>query len=379
MREVIGQVLTHTLPDSAAEQQAHYDEYLKSLVNTHVLWAVVPCPPPNPGARDRRRYANDLRITLAYLREALRLRSLEQPVAVALVLSKIDTLFKDAEEARAALTDDVLRTSLGPLVHLIEQVGAGLRRGHHPRDGVRLRQRRPARAGGEREGAPPESADEPFGAEPIWLLREGVCAAALQPRHAVPLDAPLRPAQPGGAGVLEEESETRPALPDAARGPGRERPLAPPPQGRESRGMAGRPRRCRWPVKIVATVRLRADHNRLGADLSRAGVGAGPRPRGFASQSAKPLVGSGRERLLHDLGHGRLSDPPADVRSGRRRNHGPAGLFQTAAGSTVRGRSAGLKQPSLRTMTSETLGRRITALMQSIELDLASRNLLGQQ
>ena len=48
--EVIGQILTHTLPDSAAEQQARYTEYLKSLVNTEVLWAVVPCPPPSPGA-----------------------------------------------------------------------------------------------------------------------------------------------------------------------------------------------------------------------------------------------------------------------------------------------------------------------------------------
>ena len=140
MREVIGQILTHTLPDSAAEQQARYTEYLKSLVNTEVLWAVVPCPPPSPGSRERRRYANDLRITLAYLRESLRLRSLEQPVAVALVLSKIDTLFEDPVEARACLTDDVLRTALGPLVHLDRQVAAaGVRGGHHPRDRVRLR------------------------------------------------------------------------------------------------------------------------------------------------------------------------------------------------------------------------------------------------
>jgi hypothetical protein len=121
LREVIGQVLTHTLPDSAPEQQARYTEYIRSLVDTHVLWAVVPCPPPDPSARDRRRYANDLHITLAYLREALRLRAREQPVAVALVLSKIDALFQDAGEARRSLTDDVLRTSFGPLVHLIEQ------------------------------------------------------------------------------------------------------------------------------------------------------------------------------------------------------------------------------------------------------------------
>jgi hypothetical protein len=176
LREVIGQVLTHTLPDSAPEQQARYAEYIRSLVDTHVLWAVVPCPPPDPSARDRRRYANDLRITLAYLREALRLRAREQPVAVALVLSKIDALFQDADEARGSLTDDVLRTSFGPLVHLIE-------RSPRVSDAVIipvssfgfgnaiLREDKAAR-----EVSHPESDDEPFASEPIWLLREGVSA-----------------------------------------------------------------------------------------------------------------------------------------------------------------------------------------------------------
>ena len=79
MREVIGQILTHTLPELRAELQARYVDYLKNLVNAHVLWTVVPCPPADPEARDRRRYANDLRITMAYLREALRLRTLKRP------------------------------------------------------------------------------------------------------------------------------------------------------------------------------------------------------------------------------------------------------------------------------------------------------------
>jgi hypothetical protein len=174
MREVIGQVLTHTLPDSAAAQQADYGEYLKSLVNTHVLWAMVPCPPPNPGARERRRYANDLRITIAYLREALRLRSLEQPVAVALVLSKIDTVFQDAAEARASLTDDVLLRALGPLVHLIGQSVRVSDAAIMPVTAFGFGNAVLRETGGERAGTPPGSADEPFGAEPIWLLREGV-------------------------------------------------------------------------------------------------------------------------------------------------------------------------------------------------------------
>jgi hypothetical protein len=174
MREVIGQVLTHTLPDSAAAQQTHYGEYLKSLVNTHVLWAMVPCPPPNPGARERRRYSNDLRITIAYLREALRLRSLEQPVAVALVLSKIDTVFQDAAEARASLTDDVLLKALGPLVHLIDKSARVSDAAIMPVTAFGFGNAVLREPGGERAGAAPESADEPFGAEPIWLLREGV-------------------------------------------------------------------------------------------------------------------------------------------------------------------------------------------------------------
>jgi len=172
MREVIGQVLTHTLPDSEPRLQARYVDYLKDLVNAHVLWVVVPCPPADPQQRDRRRYANDLRITMAYLREALRLRTLPQPATVALVLSKTDALFGSAQQARAALSDDVLHQALGPLVQLIGQ-------SKHVSDAAII----PVTAFGfgkavlhpdadERPGAP-GSAEEPFGDEPIWLLREG--------------------------------------------------------------------------------------------------------------------------------------------------------------------------------------------------------------
>jgi hypothetical protein len=173
MREVIGQVLTHTLPDSHPRLQAQYTNYLKSLVNAHVLWVVVPCPPAEPSARDRRRYGNDLRITGAYLREALRLRTLAPKAAVALVLSKTDAMFPSAAEARAALTDDVLLKALGPLVHLLEESS-------HVSDAAII----PVSAFGfgkavlrddvtNRHGTDPESCDEPFGDEPIWLLRDG--------------------------------------------------------------------------------------------------------------------------------------------------------------------------------------------------------------
>jgi hypothetical protein len=171
MREVIGQILTHTLPDSAADLQARYGEYLKNLVNTHVLWVLVPCPPPSPTTADRRRYANDLRITLAYLREAVRLRPLKQPAAVALVLSKIDTLFEDAEEARASLTDDVLLDVLGPLVTLIEKSKRVSEAVIAPVTVFGFGNAVLPVAGGAQHEAP-EAEAELLGAEPVWLLRE---------------------------------------------------------------------------------------------------------------------------------------------------------------------------------------------------------------
>jgi hypothetical protein len=172
LREVIGQVLTHTLPNSEPELQARYVDYLKNLVNAHVLWVVVPCPPANPGPRDRRRYANDLRITLAYLREALRLRTLRQPAAVALVLSKTDAMFATADEARAALNDEVLHRSLGPLVQLIRQSGHVSDAAAFPVTAFGFGKAVLREDGAERHGAP-GSSEEPFGDEPIWLLKEG--------------------------------------------------------------------------------------------------------------------------------------------------------------------------------------------------------------
>jgi hypothetical protein len=172
LREVIGQVLTHTLPDSASELQARYVDYLKNLVNAHVLWVVVPCPPANPDQRDRRRYANDLRITLAYLREALRLRTLRQPAAVALVLSKTDAMFATIDEARAALTDEVLHRSLGPLVLLMQQSARVSDAAVFPVTAFGFGKAVLREDGAERHGAP-GSSEEPFGDEPIWLLKEG--------------------------------------------------------------------------------------------------------------------------------------------------------------------------------------------------------------
>jgi hypothetical protein len=174
LREVVGQILTHTVPDSAAELQARYDDYIKDLITADVLWVVVPCPPANPDARDRRRYANDLHITLAYLREALRLRPAGRPASVALVLSKVDTLFDDAEEARESLTDEVLRSALGPLVNLIDKSARVADAAILPVTAFGFGNAVLREGGNGREGTTPEAPDDSFGSEPTWLLPEGV-------------------------------------------------------------------------------------------------------------------------------------------------------------------------------------------------------------
>ena len=172
MREVIGQILTHTLPDSERQLQAKYVDYLRDLVNAHVLWTVVPCPPADGDARDRRRYANDLRITMAYLREALRLRTSKRRAAVALVLSKLDVLFHTPGQARAALTDDVLRNALGPMIQLVEQSSRVSDAAIIPITSFGFGKAVRREGAADRHEAP-GSAEEPFGDEPIWLLREG--------------------------------------------------------------------------------------------------------------------------------------------------------------------------------------------------------------
>jgi hypothetical protein len=171
MQEVVGQVLTHTLSDSEPQLQAKYTEYLKSLLASDVLWVVVPCPPADPGPRDQRRYAADLRLTGAYLREALRLRPADRRAAVALVLTKTDALFDNPEEAREALTDDVLVRALAPLIRLVEKSDHVSDAAIFPVTAFGFGKAVLRDDGDGRHGA--EHEDEAFDDEPIWLLREG--------------------------------------------------------------------------------------------------------------------------------------------------------------------------------------------------------------
>ena len=100
------------------------------------------------------------------------MRTLEEPATVALVLSKADALFATAQEARAALTDDVLKYAVGPLMHLIEQTDRVSDAAIIPTSAFGFGKAVLHPDATERHEAP-GSGEEPFGDEPIWLLKEG--------------------------------------------------------------------------------------------------------------------------------------------------------------------------------------------------------------
>jgi hypothetical protein len=117
--EVIGQILFNTKPNSPPEWKAKYQEYTDRLSGAHVLWVMLPVPPARGTAADQERFEIDLKVTVGYLREALKLRTSDVPAVVALILTRGDSRYEDAETARRELTDAVLIQSLTPLVTLV--------------------------------------------------------------------------------------------------------------------------------------------------------------------------------------------------------------------------------------------------------------------
>ncbi len=118
-KDGVGQLLSHPTPDSPEDVQARWDEMVDHLAQADILVALVNCPPAG-GALDLARFEQDLQLQAAYLREALKRRSLARPAALGLVVNKLDAGFSSPNEAREALTDDRLRTALARLVRLAE-------------------------------------------------------------------------------------------------------------------------------------------------------------------------------------------------------------------------------------------------------------------
>lgn len=121
--EVIGQILQNTTPSSPQSWKEKYQEYMTRLPAAHMLWVMIPIPPLQATGADRERFENDLRLTVGYLREALKLRTSDSPVVVALLLTRVDSRYDDVETARRELTDEVVLQSLMPLVRLVQMSG----------------------------------------------------------------------------------------------------------------------------------------------------------------------------------------------------------------------------------------------------------------
>jgi hypothetical protein len=117
--EVVGQLLSSTTRESSPEQKEQCGAYLSELMLSDVAWVVLPSPPREATYDDLSRYDNDIKLTRAYLRESLRLRS-GHPCSVAIVLTKLDTLFTGAEEAKAQLEKGHLIEVLRPLCDILQ-------------------------------------------------------------------------------------------------------------------------------------------------------------------------------------------------------------------------------------------------------------------
>ena len=117
--EVIGQVLTGTTPDSTPAQRQLYDRYVQRLANANALVPMIAVPHGDGDSQSRAQYKEDLRLTNSYTRQALKMRGADDHCAVAIVVTKIDTLFSSEQQARQSLTDDVLKQALAPLVQTV--------------------------------------------------------------------------------------------------------------------------------------------------------------------------------------------------------------------------------------------------------------------
>lgn len=180
-REAIGQVYTTTTMASPSEQQEKYRDHVAHLADATVLWGVISVPPDGSSATDLARYEDDLLTTRSYLREALRSRPPGRSCAVALVITKIDTLFKSEAEARRRLTDEELLKAVRPIVNTLQASDKVSHAIVNPVSAFGFGNAIPMeRSEGEgRTG--PAAADE---GELVWVLRPD---ALVEPFNVVPL------------------------------------------------------------------------------------------------------------------------------------------------------------------------------------------------
>jgi len=113
LSDEIGQPFTDTTPESSPEALARYADYMNATAAADVLWLIVSLP-SNSSPSSMGLFRDDLARYECWLSQTLRQRKAKQPVSVALVITKIDTLFATPKEAITQMTpswllDDLLR------------------------------------------------------------------------------------------------------------------------------------------------------------------------------------------------------------------------------------------------------------------------------
>jgi hypothetical protein len=112
----VGQVYSQTRPDSPAEDQQRFEDHIRVLSRSEILWLFLPMPPRDGSRGDLRRFETNLKAAKTYLREAVRVRPAGRTCSAAIVLSKTDLLWATPQQARQEIADEDLLEAVAPLV-----------------------------------------------------------------------------------------------------------------------------------------------------------------------------------------------------------------------------------------------------------------------
>lgn len=117
----IGQPITNTTPDSPQEQIQRFEEYVNAAAKADVLWVTTSLPLTD-SSQSLGLFRDDLARYQCWLSESIKKRSAKNPVAVAIVLTKLDAVFNSEEDASRQMTEDwLVNKTLKPLVDVVRQ------------------------------------------------------------------------------------------------------------------------------------------------------------------------------------------------------------------------------------------------------------------
>lgn len=125
INECVGQALTN--PDGSEAFSEQFKKHSQRLAGCDVIWIYIPVPqdPGNPGESSE----YDVQIANTLLRSALKRHVVNHHrVVVAILLTQVDAVFGNADEARQSLDESVLSHLLRPLINTIRTsavIGSG--------------------------------------------------------------------------------------------------------------------------------------------------------------------------------------------------------------------------------------------------------------